>query len=79
MKHYQHLNEEERFYIWNALRTDSSQVDVAQPLNRGPSTICREIKKIKGSGLAFGKNQGSQESRGQVLPFAILTIRLTRP
>ena len=47
MKHYQHLNEEERFYIWNALRTDSSQVDVAQPLNRGPSTICREIKKIK--------------------------------
>ena len=59
MKHYQHLNEEERFYIWNALRTDSSQVDVAQPLNRGPSTICREIKKIKGSGLAFGKNQGS--------------------
>ena len=77
MKHYQHLNEEERFYIWNALRTDSSQVDVAQPLNRGPSTICREIKKIKGSGLAFGKNQ--EEIKGQVLPFAILTIRLTRP
>lgn len=88
MKHYQHLNEEERFYIWNALRTDSSQVDVAQPLNRGPSTICREIKKIKGSGLAFGKNQekikGSKSRvrvkiKGQVLPFAILTIRLTRP
>ena len=89
MKHYQHLNEEERFYIWNALRTDSSQVDVAQPLNRGPSTICREIKKIKGSqkdqGVrsclwkkSSGKNQ-VEKIKGQVLPFAILTIRLTRP
>ncbi len=25
MKHYQHLNKEERFYIWNALRTGSTQ------------------------------------------------------
>ena len=29
MRHYQHLNKEERFYIWNALRTGSSQKEVA--------------------------------------------------
>jgi IS30 family transposase len=47
MKHYQHLNKEERFYIWNALRTSSSQADVAKVLNRIPSTIGREIKRNK--------------------------------
>ena len=45
MKHYQHLNKEERFYIWNALRTGSSQKEVAVALGRDPSTICREIKR----------------------------------
>ena len=45
MKHYQHLNKEERFYIWNALRTGSSQKEVALTLGRNPSTICREIKR----------------------------------
>jgi len=47
MKHYQHLNKEERFYIWNALRTGSSQKEVALALKRSPSTICREIKRNK--------------------------------
>jgi IS30 family transposase len=47
MKHYQHLNKEERFYIWNALRTGSSQKEVAIALKRDPSTICREIKRNK--------------------------------
>ena len=47
MKHYQHLNKEERFYIWNALRTGSSQKEVALALGRSPSTICREIKRNK--------------------------------
>lgn len=47
MKHYQHLNKEERFYIWNALRTGSSQKEVAITLKRSPSTICREIKRNK--------------------------------
>ncbi len=45
MKHYQQLNKEERFYIWNALRTGSTQKQVALALNRHPSTICREIKR----------------------------------
>ena len=45
MKHYQHLNKEERFYIWNALKTGCSQKDVAAVLGRHPSTICREIKR----------------------------------
>ena len=47
MKHYQHLNKEERFYIWNALRTGNSQKEVALALGRSPSTICREIKRNK--------------------------------
>jgi len=47
MKHYQHLNKEERFYIWNALRTGSTQKEVAIALKRDPSTICREIKRNK--------------------------------
>jgi len=45
MKHYQHLSREERFYIWNALRTGSTQKQVADALGRHPSTICREIKR----------------------------------
>jgi len=47
MKQYQHLKKEERFYIWNALRTGSSQKEVALALKRSPSTICREIKRNK--------------------------------
>lgn len=50
MKHYQHLNKEERFYIWNALRTGSSQKEVADTLARSPSTICREIKRNRVQG-----------------------------
>ena len=45
MKQYQHLNKEERFYIWNSLRNGASQVDVARDLGRSPSTICREIRR----------------------------------
>jgi IS30 family transposase len=47
MKHYQQLNKEERFYIWNALRSGQSQQEVAEALRRHPSTICREIKRNK--------------------------------
>jgi len=50
MKRYQHLQKEERFYIWNALRTGSSQKDVADTLGRSPSTICREIKRNRVQG-----------------------------
>ena len=50
MKHYQHLNKEERFYIWNALRAGNSQQEVAVVLNRSPSTICREIKRNRVQG-----------------------------
>ena len=45
MPHYQHLSNEERFYIWNALREGVSQNKVAETLDRHPSTICREIKR----------------------------------
>jgi len=37
MKHYQHLSKEERFYIWNVLRTGSPQLDIAKMLDRSPS------------------------------------------
>jgi len=45
MKQYQHLNKEDRFYIWNALRDGKTQKQIAYILNRHPSTICREIKR----------------------------------
>ncbi len=45
MPQYQHLSNEERFYIWNALREGCSQQHVAKTLNRSPSTISREIRR----------------------------------
>jgi IS30 family transposase len=47
MTQYQHLNNEERFYIWNALRTGHTQAEVARHLNRNPATIGREITRNK--------------------------------
>ena len=47
MKHYQQLNKEERFYIWNALSSGQTQKEVAVALGRHPSTVCREIKRNK--------------------------------
>ena len=47
MKHYQQLTKEERFYIWNALRSGQTQKEVAVMHGRHPSTICREIKRNK--------------------------------
>lgn len=47
MTPYQHLSTEERFYIWNALRTGHTQTEVARHLNRHPSTIGREITRNK--------------------------------
>jgi len=45
MKQYQHLNKEDRFYIWNALRDGKTQKQIAETLGRHPATICREIKR----------------------------------
>ena len=47
MTQYQHLSNEERFYIWNALRTGHSQSEVAKHLDRHPATIGREITRNK--------------------------------
>lgn len=47
MSHYRHLSSEERFFIWQALRTGQTQKQVAIALDRHPSTICREIKRNK--------------------------------
>ncbi len=44
MKHYQYLNKEERFYIWNALRTGSNQKEVAQALGRTLSELRKKAK-----------------------------------
>jgi hypothetical protein len=54
MRHYKQLNQDERFYIWNALRAGQTQQEVAEVLGRHPSTIGREIKRegvMKGSSL----------------------------
>ena len=47
MRHYQQLNQDERFYIWNALRSGQTQQEVAEVLGRHPSTIGRKIKRNK--------------------------------
>ena len=49
MPQYQHLTNEERFYIWNALREGDSQKHVAETLGRHPSTISREIRRNRPS------------------------------
>jgi len=46
MKHYQHLCNEERFYIWHALREGNTQQQIAKVLGRHPSTLSREIKRM---------------------------------
>ena len=45
MKHYQHVCNEERFYIWQALREGKTQRQIAEALGRHPSTLSREIKR----------------------------------
>jgi len=45
MKHYRHLCNEERFYIWPALREGQTQQQIAKALGRHPSTLSREIKR----------------------------------
>ena len=45
MKHYHHVTDEERFYIWNASREGVSQKKIAETLGRHPSTISREMKR----------------------------------
>ena len=45
MKRYQHLCNEERFYIHQAVREGKTQKEIAKQLNRSPSTICREMKR----------------------------------
>jgi len=44
MKQYQHLSNEERFYIHQAVREGKSQKEIAEQLGRSPATICREFK-----------------------------------
>ena len=44
MKHYYHLGNEDRFYIWQAQREGKTQQAIANALGRHPSTICRELK-----------------------------------
>ena len=47
MTHYHHACHEERFYIWQAHREESTQTSIAQVLGRHPSSICRELKRNK--------------------------------
>ena len=45
MKHYHHLCNEERFYIWQARREGHTQKQIAETLGRHPSTLSRELKR----------------------------------
>ncbi len=45
MPSYQHVCDQERFYIWQARREGLTQAHIAKVLGRHPSTICRELKR----------------------------------
>jgi len=45
MKIYQHIGNEERFYIHHAMREGKSQREIADRLGRHPSTISRELRR----------------------------------
>lgn len=45
MKHYEHLSQEERFYIHQAVREGKRNVEIAHALGRHPSTISREKRR----------------------------------
>jgi IS30 family transposase len=45
MKHYQHLGNEERFYIWQARQTGHTQQHISKALDRHPTTVCRELNR----------------------------------
>lgn len=45
MKRYQHLSSEERFYIHRAVREGKNNKQIAQALDRHPSTITRELRR----------------------------------
>ncbi len=45
MKHYQHVCNQERLYIWQVLREGKTQKQIAEALGRHPSTLSREIKR----------------------------------
>ena len=45
MKKYSHLSNEERYFIHVSLREGKTQKEIAQSLNRDPSTISREIRR----------------------------------
>ena len=45
MKIYQHLSNEERFYIHQAVREGKTKKEIAYQLGRHPSTISRELRR----------------------------------
>ncbi len=45
MKHYHHLCNEERWYIWQARREGNTQKQIAEALGRHPSTLSRVLKR----------------------------------
>ena len=45
MTHYQHLSQEERFYIHQAVREGKRNVEIAHALGRHPATISREKRQ----------------------------------
>ena len=45
MTHYQHLSQEERFYIHHAVREGKRNVEIARALGRHASTISRETRR----------------------------------
>jgi IS30 family transposase len=45
MPHYQQLQDEERFYIWQARREGKTQQHIADALGRHAATISRELRR----------------------------------
>ena len=48
MSQYTQLSQDERYEIYAALKSKTSQAEIARDLNRSPATISREIRRNKG-------------------------------
>ena len=79
--HYTHLAKEERYYVFNSLKSGKSMRQIAREINRHVSTVSREVARNKGfRGYRYlqaeAKSQERQANKGKarILPSTWLTV-----
>ncbi|QEN04135.1 IS30 family transposase [Thiospirochaeta perfilievii] len=69
---YKHLDYAERYYIYTALKEQTSIADIAKSINRHPSTLHREINRNNGNrGYRYKQADNKAKSRHEDKPKAI--------